>query len=223
MKAEDFTWAVANIDQRRSSSSPDRVPALLTMLATHDLALPAERTAGDEVQLLTRSAQTLAAVLEFVAREGHWRIGIGFGLVEYPLPAHVRESRGGAFVAARTAVDRAHSSASDLAFVTGGHTGRDVTAPRYAGDDAQDVAAAQAVAGLLHHLWSRRTKEGWAVVDALRAEGTGRAAAEALGISPSAVSQRLRTAGWQPGDEGRALLVQLFERVLRVGETLGPA
>ncbi|MGA4668371.1 SatD family protein [Propionibacteriaceae bacterium Y1923] len=214
MKPESFTcgdegwWAVVNIDQRRSRHSPDLVPSLLESLADLAVALPAERTVGDEVQVLTRTSATLTDILEVTARSDDWRVGIGFGPVETPLPPSVRQARGPAFVAAREAVEAAHSSPSNLAM----RAPDDVGAADYAGNR---VASAGTIAGLLHHVWSRRTREGWDVVDQLREHGTGRAAAEAMGISPSAVSQRLRTAGWQPAEQGRELLRQVFDDILQ--------
>ena len=223
MKSGSFTsapgwWAVVNIDQRGSRTSPDLVPGLLEALSGVASPLVPERTLGDEVQLLTTSPATLAHVLETTSRSRDWRVGIGFGPVEEPLPNHVREGRGPAFIAARSAIDTAHNSPSDLAFAAAPGP---VTGSGYANGDAdalvrraQRVTEAEAIAGLLHYLWSRRTKEGWDVVDALRTSGSGRATAEALGISPSAVSQRLRTAGWQPGEQGRDLLEAVLAEVL---------
>lgn len=216
MKADSFTsgdlWAVVNVDQRRSRSSPDLVPDLLSRLESLETALPPERTAGDEVQLITRSANTVVTVLEEAARGGAWRVGVGLGPVETPLPQTVRASRGPAFVAAREAVDAAHTSPSGLAFVMGEDPSGNVGGADYA--CRQRVQEAATVAALLHHLWSRRTKEGWDVVDNVRSSGSGRAAAAALGISASAVSQRLRTAGWQPGEQGRELLEQVLAELL---------
>lgn len=220
MKSEPFTdggwWAVVNIDQRRSRRSADLVPGLLGDLATVEVALPIERTVGDEVQLLTRSPVTVATILETVARSDNWRVGIGFGEVEHPLPDSVRAARGPAFVQARAAVEAAHSSPSNLALeaATGTVGGDDYAGSQTVTLRTRRVAEARTIAGLLHHVWSRRTREGWDVVDSLRAHGTGRAAAEALGISASAVSQRLRTAGWQPAEEGRELLETLLAEVL---------
>ena len=224
MKPRSFSgapqwWAVVNIDQRRSRVSPDRVPDLLEALAGLDTRLAAERTVGDEVQLLTASSHTLSRVLETAARSDDWRIGIGIGPVQEPLPQSVREARGPAFVLAREAITTAHPSATHFAMMA---STEDVGGDDYAGRQAtrhraSRVSEASAVAGLLLHLWGRRTQEGWDVVDQLRLNGTGRAAAEALHISASAVSQRLRTAGWQPGEQGRELLESMLAEVLTGG------
>lgn len=218
MKSENFTsgrewWAVVNIDQRRSRTSPDRVPEMLTALSDLEVNLAPERTAGDEVQVLTRSPATVGRILEMVARTDDWRVGVGFGPVETPLPDTVREARGPAFVSAREAIDAAHGYPTHLALLA---TTDGVGAADYAGR-VRRVAEANVVAGLLHHLWSRRTQEGWDVIDQLHSSGTGRATAEALNISASAVSQRLRTAGWLPGEQGSALLASMLADVLTDG------
>ena len=225
MKPEPFTvaapwWAVVNIDQRRSRSSPDLVPELLDALTDLDVELPAERTAGDEVQLLTGSPGAVARLLETVARGEDWRVGVGVGPVEMPLPSGVRQARGPAFVAAREAINAAHSSPTSLALLAAPRPvgGGDYAECQRDAFRSRRVAEAHVVAGLLHHLWSRRTQEGWDVIDQLRRTGTGRAAAERLNISPSAVSQRLRTAGWQPAEQGRELLESLLGEALTGGQ-----
>lgn len=226
MKSESFTraggrWlAAVNIDQRRSRSSPDRVPELLADLSSLDVLLGPERTVGDEVQLLTSSAAAVGHLLETVARGQDWRVGIGLGPVETPLPTSVREARGPAFLAAREAIQTAHSSPTNLALVAApGRVGvDDYAVGERDARRARRVTEANVVASLLQHLWSRRTQEGWDVIDQLRRSGTGRAAAERLDISASAVSQRLRTAGWQPGEQGRELLESLLDEALTGGE-----
>lgn len=214
MKPQFFTppWdVVVNADQRHSRSSPDLVPGLLAELRAQgqeDL----ERTAGDEVQVLLRRGTALSRVLQTMVRAGSWRVGVGFGEVEEPVPSDVREARGPAFIAARSAIEAAHTSPTGITLATPAGI---VTAGRYPSDEADTrhhvVARAAAVVDLLAHLWSGRSEQGWEVADLMDEGMSGQEAARRLGISASAVSQRLRTAGHRPGLQGAALLDELVK------------
>jgi FixJ family two-component response regulator len=59
----------------------------------------------------------------------------------------------------------------------------------------------------------RRTEQGWEVVDRMASGGTQRDVAAALGITPQAVSTRLRTAGWRTEQAALPGLVKLLERL----------
>lgn len=199
---------VLTIDQQKSTTRGDLVPQLLDRLDRHaarlpGLALPFERTVGDEVQgVLDDPASVLAVVLD-VVRVGGWRTGLGIGGVQVPLPAHSREASGPAFVRARAAVDRAKSRTTAVPVAVDG-------------PDEERAAEVEAVLRLLGAVVERRTPLGWQVVDLLRpapwtgagAAGTIREArdqgagttqkeiARTLGISEQAVSQRVRSALW---------------------------
>lgn len=204
-------WWAVTADQRHSRRSPDLVPDALALLS--DLGeLAAERSTGDELQVAGRSAEDLLTVLERLIRAEDWRIGVGFGPIE--VAASVRESRGPAFIAARDAIEAAPSTAAGIAFASPAGV---VGATQYArGDEPREagVARAHATVVMLQHVWSKRGKEGWDVVDAMADGLTGRESAERLGISPSAVSQRLRTAGWQASLLGSGLFVDVVSEVL---------
>jgi hypothetical protein len=193
---------VVTIDQRSSSRQPDRVPALLAMLEGADgvdTVLAAERTVGDEVQLVVSDAASAVAVVEICTRLGGWTVGIGVGDVQQPLPTSTREARGPAFLSAREAVERAKRSPARVA-VTGG-------ADPYAAERSESAL------WLLVAVQGRRTERGWQVVDAVRRAGNQRAAAEELGVSVQSVSQVLRAAGHSEAERGRALATWLLEQL----------
>ena len=187
---------VLTVDQRASRSSGDRVPELLAALEPLPARLPFRRTAGDEVQGLLTDPAHLPAVVEQVLRGGGWRVGVGVGSVDEPLPGDVREARGPAFVHARTAVDAARQAPTDLRVVSG-------------------PAAERAARALESALWlwagllARRTERGWEVVDLVDAGATYEQAAQRLGITQSAVSQRAAAAGLAEGRRARELVAHL--------------
>ncbi|MCU1571248.1 MAG: DNA-binding protein [Naasia sp.] len=191
---------VVTADQIASSRGTDRVPAAFELLADlePDLALPPDRNAGDELQLVTASAPTALDIVLRLRRDEHWSVGLGVGSVREPLARSARESSGAAFLAARDAVDAAKRAPTRFSLVSavdgrwnGGHVG--------------------ALLDLLLALQGRRSPEGWAVVDLLRSGSNQLAAAEALGITPQAVSLRLRAAGWRIEERARPALVLLLE------------
>ena len=153
-----------------------------------------ERTAGDEIQGVLESPAAVLAVVNLLVRAGAWRIGIGIGEVDRPLPRSTRAGRGPAFVVAREAVDAAHTSTQHLAVVSA-HT--------YAeGDPARD---AESALWLTSSVLRRRTAEGWQAVDLVREGLTQREAARILGVSESAISQRILRAGWVEEQRGHEL------------------
>jgi hypothetical protein len=191
-------WFAITADQRRSQHNTDRVPdALATLSVLDGFALGFERTAGDELQGLTNRPAAVVAAVSALARLGEFRIGIGMGPVEEPLPRSTREARGAAYVAARLAVDQ-HSQPVRV---------------RVSSELAEREPLARdtetALLALVTSL-ARRSPEGWQVVDLVDQGLTGAAAAARLGITPSAVSQRLRAAEHHLG--GR--LADLCEHLL---------
>lgn len=200
MKAEaGRLWAVIDADQRASRRGPDRVAEALAVLADlPGLRLPFDRTAGDEVQALAGASAAVVGAVERLTRldvEGTrsvdhgWRIGIGLGRVE-PLAdvRDTREARGAAYLAAREAVERAGQAPARLAVT---------------GEPGVDVASVESALVVFRTLLARRTAKGWEAVDAMTAEPTQSAGAKQsevavrLGLSESAVSQRLDRALWR--------------------------
>lgn len=88
-----------------------------------------------------------------------------------------------------------------------------VLAPGKAAIIADDIAAAFT---LLGHVLSRRTKEGREATALLRAGHLQSEAAELVGITKQAMSQRLAAAGWQAEQAGWGLAVHMLERVEEV-------
>lgn len=187
---------VLTVDQRGSRRDDDRVEDLLRSSSSTVVVRAFERTAGDEVQAVLDDAGELVRTTLALVRDGHWSVGIGIGPVSQPLPDSTRAGRGPAFERARTAVERAKSAPTHLA-VEG------------AGSDGSD---AQAVLDLVALLVQRRSAQGWAAVELVEAGHTQAEAAQRLGVTPQAVSQRLRAAGWQPEQAGRQVAATLLHR-----------
>ncbi len=174
---------VITADQRGSRRGPDLVPAALTSLKeVRPRPVRAfDRTAGDEIQGVVNDPRTVVDVVTILMRGDDWRVGIGIGPVEEPLPRQARAGRGPAFVAARTAIRSAHSTSAQLGV-----------------QSANGVAAdkAESALWLLCFVLRTRTDSGWEVTDLLAKGLNQQHVADRLSISPSAVSQRVRRAGW---------------------------
>lgn len=85
-----------------------------------------------------------------------------------------------------------------------------VLAPGKAVDIAEDIAAAFS---LLAHVLARRTKEGREATAMLRAGHLQSEAAQIVGISKQAMSQRLAAAGWHAEQAGWNLAVHMLARI----------
>lgn len=210
------------MDQRGSQKGADRVPELLALLSDVPSVLPFERSVGDEVQGVMSDAATVVEVALRVLRTGQWYVGVGVGEVKQPLPASPREASGPAFVAARSAVDRAKKTGERVPLsVRAGNSARGIGANR-GGSKApgrarrtavDDAAAAEAVLCLLGRLVRDRTDAEWRVLDLLRPGTRGQQAlvAARLGISPQAVSKAVFRSGWQEEQGARAAAATLLE------------
>ncbi|MFN3708096.1 SatD family protein [Microcella sp.] len=171
-------------DQIGSRSDRDRVADLLDRLHRRlgaHLALPAERTAGDELQALTADATTAVAVVLECLRDGHFRAGLGIGAISGTLPGSIREASGPAFIAGRRAVQRA--ARTSIHFAASG-----------TGATEQAAADVDALIALLLAGRARWSAQSWELYDLLEQGLTQAAAAERLGITPQAVSKRARAA-----------------------------
>lgn len=209
MKDVDFSRVfVVTADQRRSRRGPDRVPEALTAVGTvpaGDVVLPFERTAGDEIQGLLGTAAGVVAVVRRLVRLRDWRVGVGVGGVELPLADSTRAARGTAYLAARTAVEEARGRSVGIALRDG--RGRDDATPAPYGA----VWRAESALVLWGALLARRSAEGWEVADLLDAGLSNNAAADALGISASAASQRAIRAAYAEDRRGAGLAIALLE------------
>ena len=191
---------VITADQVDSRSTPDLGAATLDTLnedfADH-LLLPADRTAGDEIQLLVDDGRTAIGVVLALTRTGRWSVGMGFGTVRQPLGASIRESTGDAFVAARSAVDRAKKRQTRFAATA-----------EPASPAARDL---EALVDLLLILRARRSDQGWEMHD-LVSKGLKQAdAAMQIGITPQSASKRARAADLKAEDSAIAPLARLAD------------
>ena len=209
MKELASRWFVITADQIRSRGSADAVPGALAALGGAALStrLGFERTVGDEVQALTDHASDVLTTVKILSRLRQWRIGIGVGSVEFPLPTSTRAARGGAFIAAREAVAVAYRAPAAIAVrvaphdpaaeggasPTSGSAPESVGAPAYPWDCSPQARADNALTAW-RALISRRTDEGWQAVTLVESGLTHRAVADRLGVSESAISQRLTRA-----------------------------
>jgi hypothetical protein len=207
VKSSAFRFVVI-ADQVDSRTESDRVPLALEALSRVELLLPYERTAGDEIQGLAATGQAVVTSITALTRLEGWRIGIGVGLVDEPLPESTRAARGDAYLAARTAIGTARRSPVALSLVAGDSV-RD-------GGYGEHVEDAETALWLLRSTLARRSREGWELMDLLDHGLTNAQAADRLGISPSAVSQRLGRAARTEAERAALLATRLLDRVLKV-------
>jgi len=200
---------VITADQIDSRNDRDRARTMIGGLVAHRphaFTLPPDQTAGDEIQLLVAdAAPTLEAVLA-LHRSGHWSVGLGVGAVRTPLPAATRHATGGAFIAARDAVQRAKKAEAHFAL--------EVDHPN------ESASGIEAVLTMLLLLRQRRTPQGWEAGDLLESGMAQTDIAAQLGISTGAVSQRLKTAQYRVDQATRPALVRLLEQLDHASHTV---
>ncbi|MFE5673442.1 DNA-binding protein [Agromyces sp. NPDC056523] len=200
---------VITADQVGSRTDIDRSAAMQADLQERfgeRLRLPVDQTAGDELQALTEHADAALDLVLALGRDGHWSTGLGVGEVRTPLPDAVRKAAGGAFIAAREAVDAAKRAEGRFALraAIDPATATDASAP------ALEAAELEPLVRLLLLVRDRRSPQGWEAIDLVREVGSQKRAAETLGISDAAVSQRLKAAVWSIDDDARPGLVRLL-------------
>lgn len=208
MKSFAFSLVIT-ADQINSREHTDRVPAALSALRDLDTLLPFDRTAGDEIQALFAAPAAATQAIARLTRLGGWRVGLGIGAVDAPLPTSTRAARGPAYLAARDALQAARRQPTSLAL----RFRRSVLDGHY-GEDDEKVRDAETALWLWRGLLSKRSQEGWELMDLLDAGQSKADAARSLGVSASAVSQRLAVAGRQEGERGAALCSNLLEALL---------
>ncbi len=161
-------------------------------------------THGDEAQGMLKPgcAHEVFAAMERAVEGVHpveLRFGIGVGQLSTPLRSDAIGMDGPAWHEAGKALRRARSKRKHVAFSGfGERTDRQLAA----------------LANLLLHMrngWSPEQRQAIHLVDAGAIQ---RAAADALGITESAVSQRLAAGGWHFYRDGRDALVGLLQNQL---------
>jgi hypothetical protein len=206
---------VVTLDQKGSRRDGDRIPELLEQLKPVRALVPFTRTVGDEAQGVLDLPESVVDIVLLALRSGGWHVGVGVGDVETPLPREAREGRGGAFVAARAAVERAKKSGdrAPIAVESQQEPRREEGAA-----SAQAAAHAEAVLMLVGRAVMNRSDAEWRIVDLLQpgVRGTQTAAARELGVSPQAVSKAVARAVWVEEQAARpaaaALLAWADER-----------
>jgi len=196
---------VITADQIDSRSTADAAADALASLNTDSavrLLLPADRTAGDEIQMLAASGSDALSIILGLTRSRRWSVGCGIGAVREPLPASVRESSGDAFVAARGAVDRAKKRPTRFALER-------LPSP-------SEGEGIEALIDLLLVIRDRRSEEGWELHDLLRSGLTQADAAARLGITPQAASKRARAAELRAEEAAIAPLARLIDVAGRI-------
>lgn len=201
-------------DQVGSRTGADRVPAALAALADLEVVLPFERTAGDELQGLCALPASVVEAAVRLTRLNGWRIGIGVGTVDAPLPTSTRAARGTAYLAARAAVLDARRAPVGLALALADRVGE-----HGYGEVGEAARDAETALWLLVSTLARRSTEGWELMDLLDQGLTNAGAAAVLGISPSAVSQRRARAARVEATRGAELAARLLGRVQRLGSS----
>ncbi|GAA1946149.1 DNA-binding protein [Agromyces allii] len=210
---------VITADQVSSRRQADRAGEMIARLErSHGdaLLLPADQTAGDEIQLLTDSAETALAIVLDATRDGGWSVGLGIGGVRTPLPDAARKASGTAFIAAREAVQAAKRSDGRFALraASAPHDAADVAAePSGAPEPVIDAAGLEALVRMLVLLRERRSDPGWEVVDLARTGLRQKDIAVELAISTAAVSARLKAAMWRAEADAVPPLEQLLAAV----------
>lgn len=191
-------------DQRGSTQHGDRVPELLEALSAVPTRCAAERTRGDEAQVLVDRADAALQAVRAAAELGEWSIGLGIGAVEIPLPVSVREARGPALRASSDALDAARRTSQVPIVVRAAD-------PRH----AETAADAQAVLRLIG--WMNRTRNTgqWRTVRALREDPSRTQAqlAEHLGVTQQTVSRSLKTSGWREESAADSLVQRLLAMI----------
>ena len=191
---------VLTVDQRHSRRGADLVEDAVTRLSVRAggaLVRPFERTSGDEFQGLLDEPSTVVELALDLVRTDRWSIGIGTGPTTQPLPASTRAGSGAAFEHARDAVTRAKRDPQRLG----------VGSP-----DADAAQEAEVLLRLLAAVVQRRSEPGWEAIDLVAAGQTQTDAAQRLGITKQAISQRLHAAMWPQERAARPLAAALLKR-----------
>ncbi|GAB3707036.1 MarR family transcriptional regulator [Corynebacterium nasicanis] len=145
----------------------------------------------EDICAVVDSPESLCDTVMALLSDGNWAIGIGIAPGS-PAEADTRATATGALTGAARAgtVKVAHATRRNASL-------------------SGDIAA---VFALLGHVLGKRTLEGREATSLVRSGLNQNEAAEELGISKQAMSQRLQAAGWQAETAGWQLAVHLLTR-----------
>ncbi|MSS44755.1 hypothetical protein FYJ43_01500 [Cutibacterium sp. WCA-380-WT-3A] len=203
-----LVWVIL-ADQIDSRRHDDEVPHLLHALTspallvsptghsvgTPEWALPPERTSGDEIQALTTDPASLIHAMWTVG-SGQWRIGVSRGNVNTPLPDSTRAARGPAYILAREAIEECRRRRAAI------HV-----CPNNTNKMRRFSQVSQVVVDLARGMRPAARDVAMSYDLSMSSDETARS----LGISTSAVSQRLTRARWEYLVETRQLAVDLAQ------------
>jgi hypothetical protein len=172
------------LDQRGSREDVDRVAAWADTLNERygdRLRLPFVRSAGDELQGVLGDATALPEIVVDAVEDGGWWVGVGAGPIER-LGETARDSQGPAFWHARRAVDQAKKRSHPQPVAV-------------AGEPESEAEALGDALMTLAFLALRRSPEQRDSLRLFRQGMKNKDIAAQLGVSPPAISQRLKGAG----------------------------
>lgn len=145
----------------------------------------------EDVRTVVESPEHALNLIMALLSDGNWAIGIGIA------------------PGTDDAADNAAAEASTKAVGVRAGQVKVVVKQRGATTDAADIAAAFA---LLAHVLHKRTYEGREATSLVRSGMNQNEAANTLGISKQAISQRLQAAGWPAEQAGWQLALNLITR-----------
>lgn len=206
----------------RSRRRADYVADVAEALANADSVLHVEQVGIEDLLCHTEGAEETLAVVLSLIQAGDFAIGIGRTVTmaghnpeaaeeweELP-PEEQLVATG---EVARRAV-RTRQRAGEVTVRLELPGPEQTQAPGKGAEIAEDIAAAFT---LIAHVLARRTKEGREATALLRSGYSQSEAAEVIGISKQAMSQRLASAGWQAEQAGWNLAVHMLARVDDLG------
>lgn len=168
----------------------DHVRASAEALDSLDSVVRTAVVGVDELSVYCADADAVAEIVLIFLSAGDWGVGIGVGGYDPGV------------LARKVAGSKAGAVGTFIATIS--------STPGVSSQElATDIAAAFQLVG---YVLARRTDEGREATNLMRQGLTQTAAAEQLGITKQAMSQRLAAAGWQAEQAGWVLAVHLLQR-----------
>ncbi|SEB54456.1 SatD family protein [Terriglobus roseus] len=152
-------------------------------------------TLGDEFQGLVQDPEIIPDLLWEVQREPSlppFRLGLGYGRIDTKIPARAINLDGPAFHNARAAIQQAKIDG--------------ITGAVFQGFGKPCDVIANGIARMLELQMDRRSEKQLEIMDHLRHSGSQREVAAAMQVSPQAISEHKKAAGWEAFRAGEAAL-----------------